>query len=185
MGLSQSNFIVGLLTLIAIGYGIYYLYRKYEKRTNGSEQMDGLLDEYDLSMCSGMSSSENVSPHDEPTEYAPYDKVTEGFTAAPTKKQKFKFSSRQKVQEQFDVSKLLPQEVNNEWFDTEPLLQTKKIKHSHLINPSANYGVNTISGSLRNATHDIRGDENIPKQDVGPWLQSTIEPDTNIRGFCN
>ena len=46
-------------------------------------------------------------------------------------------------------------------------------------------GANTISGSLRNGTHDIRGDIVNPKIPVSPWGNSTIEPDTNIKGICN
>jgi len=42
--------------------------------------------------------------------------------------------------------------------------------------------------SRGNATHDIRGDLNIPKQDVGPWNNSALEAsDRGIRnnGVCS
>ena len=38
-------------------------------------------------------------------------------------------------------------------------------------------GVNTQGSSLRNANYDIRSNPIIPKEDVGPWMQSTIDPD--------
>ena len=38
-------------------------------------------------------------------------------------------------------------------------------------------GVNTQGSSLRNANYDIRANPIIPKADVGPWAQSTIDPD--------
>ncbi len=43
-------------------------------------------------------------------------------------------------------------------FDVEPLMGTKKIKGTHLIHPKVHMGVNTIQNSLKNGTHDIRGD---------------------------
>lgn len=42
-------------------------------------------------------------------------------------------------------------------------------------------GVNTQGSSLRNANYDIRANPLIPKDDVGPWLQSTIDPDVYMK----
>lgn len=89
------------------------------------------------------------------------------------------------VKELFDINKMLPQEIEEDWFDVEPLQTTKKIKGTHLIHPKVHMGVNTVGSSLRNATHDIRGDIPNPKINVSPWNNSTIEPDTNIKGICN
>ena len=101
------------------------------------------------------------------------------------KKKKFTKRTPDDVKELFDVNKMLPQEVEEDWFDVEPLLTTKKIKGTHLIHPKVHMGVNTVGNSLRNGTHDIRGDIPNPKIQVSPWLNSTIEPDTNIKGICN
>jgi hypothetical protein len=40
-----------------------------------------------------------------------------------------------------------------------------------------NIGVDTRGGSMKNPTLDIRPEPLIPKVDVGPWNQSTYEPD--------
>ena len=101
------------------------------------------------------------------------------------KKQKFTKRTPEDVKDLFDVNKMLPQEIEEDWFDTEPLLTTKKIKGTHLIHPKVHMGVNTISSSLRNGTHDIRGDIANPKIPVSAWGNSTIEPDTNLKGICN
>lgn len=85
------------------------------------------------------------------------------------------------IEDLFDVEKMLPQETEPDWFDTEPL-QTTKIK-GNLIHPKVHMGINTVGNSLRNATHDIRGDIPNPKIHVSPWNMSTIEPDTNLKGF--
>lgn len=42
-------------------------------------------------------------------------------------------------------------------------------------------GVNTQGSSLRNANYDIRANPIIPKADVGPWAQSTIDPDVYMK----
>ena len=44
-------------------------------------------------------------------------------------------------------------------------------------------GINTQGSSLRNANYQLRSDPVIPRVDVGPWQQSTIESDTNRRVF--
>ena len=46
-------------------------------------------------------------------------------------------------------------------------------------------GVNTVGQTLRNATYDLRGTIPNPKSVVSPWMNSTIEPDTNIKSWCN
>lgn len=101
------------------------------------------------------------------------------------KKKMFTKRTPDDVKQLFDVQQMLPHEIEEDWFDVEPLLTTKKIKGTHLIHPKVHMGVNTVGSSLRNATHDIRGDIPNPKINVSPWMQSTIEPDTNIKGICN
>lgn len=44
-------------------------------------------------------------------------------------------------------------------------------------------GLNTQGGTLRNGNRQLRSDPVIPRKDVGPWHQTTIEPDTNRRVF--
>ena len=100
------------------------------------------------------------------------------------KKKKFTRRTPDDVKDLFDVDKMLPQEIEHDWFDTEPLQSTKKIKGTHLIHPKIHMGVNTIGSSLKNGTHDIRGDIPNPKINVSPWGNSTIEPDTNLKGLC-
>ena len=89
------------------------------------------------------------------------------------------------IKDQFDIGKMLPAEIEQNWFDVEPLLTTKKIQGTHLLHPKVHMGVNTVGSSLRNGTHDLRGDIPNPKIFVSPWNNSTIEPDTNIKGICN
>lgn len=101
------------------------------------------------------------------------------------KKNHFTQRTPEDVNELYNATAMLPNETRQDWFDTEPLLTTKKIKGSHLLNPKVHMGVNTVGSSHKNDTHDIRGDIPNPKFNVSPWNNSTIEPHTNIRGICN
>ena len=44
--------------------------------------------------------------------------------------------------------------------------------------------VTTINCTLKNPSHDIRGTIANPKFVVSPWMQSTIEPDNNLKSLC-
>ena len=85
------------------------------------------------------------------------------------------------VEDLFDVDKYLPQEVNDDWFEVqkEPI----SVKNRHLINITKPIGINTIGSSLRNASWDLRGTPANPKHVVSPFLNSTIEPDVNLKPF--
>lgn len=100
------------------------------------------------------------------------------------KKQKFMTKTPDDVADLFDVDKMLPQEVDHDWFDIEPLQSTQTINNDNLINPKIHIGVNTVGSSLKNPSHDIRGDIPNPKITTSPWNNSSIEPDTNIKGLC-
>ena len=75
---------------------------------------------------------------------------------------------------------LLPVE-EKDWFED---VTPTRIKNRHLINIYRPVGVNTIASSLKNPSLDIRGNPANPKTVVSPFLNSSIEPDHNIRGLC-
>jgi hypothetical protein len=82
-------------------------------------------------------------------------------------------------EELFDVDKYLPQEVNDDWFEVQP--EPISVKNRHLINITKPIGINTIGTSLKNASYDIRGAPACPKFVVSPFLNSSIEADTNLK----
>ena len=49
----------------------------------------------------------------------------------------------------------------------------------NFLNPEHLVGVNTVGQSLRNANRQLRSEPANPQVKVSPWLQTTIEPDTN------
>ena len=85
----------------------------------------------------------------------------------------------------YDSKNYLPQEVNDEWFDTDFTQAKNKVDSDKLINTEKYVvGIDTVGQSLKNASHDIRGTIANPKFNVSPWNNSTYEPDNNIKPLC-
>ena len=84
-----------------------------------------------------------------------------------------------KPEDLFDIDKLLPKDKKDDWFEVMP--EPISVKNRHLINITRPIGVNTIGTSLRNPSYDFRGAPPCPKFTTSPWLNSSIEPDTNIK----
>lgn len=71
---------------------------------------------------------------------------------------------------------LLPKDMNSEWGNLNSL-NSSNITTPDLLQAGYHIGLDTIGQTLRNANLQERSDPIIPKQDVGPWNASTIEPD--------
>lgn len=91
-------------------------------------------------------------------------------------------SNKYSLSEIYNSDNYLPQNKRDDWFEVLP--EAISVKNRHLINVSKPIGINTIGTSLRNPSWDIRGTPSCPKFVVAPWLQSTIEPDTNLKSLC-
>ena len=71
---------------------------------------------------------------------------------------------------------LLPKDQNSQWAALNPV-QQGNIAAPDLLQAGYHIGLDTIGQTLRNANLQERSDPIIPKSSVGPWNQSTIEPD--------
>lgn len=81
-------------------------------------------------------------------------------------------------------SEFLPQELNTEWFDKD-FNSIQEIDQETLIDVSKySSPVDTVGQSLKNPSYDIRGNISNPKNIISPFLNSSIEPDTNIKTWC-
>jgi hypothetical protein len=72
-------------------------------------------------------------------------------------------------------SDLLPSDNNSDWARLNPSLSEGMTPD--LLQAGYHIGLDTVGQTLRNANLQLRSDPIIPKQDTGPWMQSTIEPD--------
>lgn len=112
--------------------------------------------------------------------FLPNDEAGDGFAVFRTNKQESCGGNQDcPPEELFDVQKYLPQEVNDDWFELVP--EAISVKNRHLINITKPIGVNTIGSSKKNASYDLRGAPSCPKFVVSPFLNSSIEPDNNLK----
>ena len=74
-------------------------------------------------------------------------------------------------------SDLLPGDVNSQWSSFNTVTSTNGAAVPDLLQAGFHIGLDTIGQTLKNANLQLRSDPTIPKMDVGPWNQSTIDPD--------
>lgn len=86
---------------------------------------------------------------------------------------------------EYDNKDYLPNEVNDEWFETDFSSAPNRVDDNNLV-PIDRYviGINTVGQSLKNASYDLRGTIPNPKFTISPWNNSTYEPDFNIKSLC-
>lgn len=65
------------------------------------------------------------------------------------------------------------------WEASNPSIPLSSLSGANFLTSGTMYGINTTGSSLRNANVQLRSDPPIPRINVGPWQQSTIEPDNN------
>jgi hypothetical protein len=74
---------------------------------------------------------------------------------------------------------LLPQDTaSNQWAQANPT-GSGSLQDVNLLQAGHHIGINTVGQTLRNANLQLRSDPPNPQVKVSPWLQSTINPDTN------
>jgi hypothetical protein len=75
-------------------------------------------------------------------------------------------------------AELLPKDQNSQWAALNPVAMNQgNTVMPDLLQAGYHIGLDTIGQSLRNANLQLRSDPIIQRSDVGPWNQSTIEPD--------
>ena len=75
-------------------------------------------------------------------------------------------------------AELLPKDQNSQWAALNPVAMNQgSVVMPDLLQAGYHIGLDTIGQSLRNANLQLRSDPIIQRADVGPWNQSTIEPD--------
>lgn len=73
---------------------------------------------------------------------------------------------------------LLPADQNSQWAALNPVNMSQgNIIAGDMLQAGYHIGLDTIGQTLKNANLQLRSDPIIPKQNVGPWNQSTYEPD--------
>ena len=85
-------------------------------------------------------------------------------------------------QDELTAKDLLPNDNGfASWGDAAP--ENNTLEGRNFLESGHHFGINTVGQSLKNANVQLRSDPTIPQVDVGPWMQSTIDQDTNRRQF--
>jgi len=71
---------------------------------------------------------------------------------------------------------LLPKDQNSQWAALNPI-GNGNVALPDLLQAGYHIGLDTIGQTLKNANYQLRSDPIIEKKDIGPWNQSTYEPD--------
>ena len=79
-----------------------------------------------------------------------------------------------------DPRQLLPKDNNSQWGKLNPQ-GAGDLRNVNLLQAGYHIGINTVGQSLRNANLQLRSEPANPQRAVGPWNQSTIEPDLTRR----
>ena len=89
------------------------------------------------------------------------------------------------VNQDLNAEELLPKEVDKDWFQSKDI-EINKDNLDDLVDVNKySVGINTVGQSLKNASHDLRAAPPNPKNVVSPWMQSSIEPDYNIKNIMD
>ena len=75
-----------------------------------------------------------------------------------------------------DPAALLPKDQNSAWSKLNPSGQGNLDK-VNLLKAGYHIGIDTVGQSLRNANLQLRSEPANPQMNVGPWNNTTIEPD--------
>jgi hypothetical protein len=73
-------------------------------------------------------------------------------------------------------AELLPNDTNSQWAQLNPSGKGE-LANINLLKAGYHIGIDTVGQTLRNANLQIRSEPPNPQLNVGPWNQSTIEPD--------
>ena len=114
---------------------------------------------------------------DQPANVSAY---SAGGNAESTLSQESRHPSSQQTYNQTGLSPedLLPKGgLGASWSATNPVGLADLKGQTALLSPGYHYGINTVGQTLRNANLDVRSDPPNPRKAVGPFLNTTIEPD--------
>ena len=124
--------------------------------------------------CGAPKPSEPLGDNEVYTSVANYDANQDG----PTGLSNNQYPKDCFPKDQLSPAELLPGDANSTWAQVNPAGQGS-LGDQNFLNAGFHVGVNTVGQTMRNANLQLRSEPPNPQVKVSPWLQSTIEPDTN------
>ena len=143
-----------IIIIISVVLAMFVLYYSSGKMTMMDNMEDGTEEEKKEEMQSSLAETvQGVSG------------ISEAFTAA-------NYSAKEVA----NPSELLPKDDNSQWSSLNPSVQHAP-NTPDLLQAGIHVGLDTVGQTMKNANLQLRSDPVIPKADIGPWNQSTVEPD--------
>ena len=157
----------GVLIAIIVLYGLYMLYKNLmSKGSYGSEMMS---QNRKKAYSNGSSPSGPQPAQDSGNEV--YSAV--GGSSQPSGMGLPSSCNKNASQNPAD---LLPKDTNSQWAQLNPAGKGD-LANVNLLKAGYHIGIDTVGQTLRNANLQIRSEPPNPQINVGPWQNSTIDPD--------
>tara|TARA_B100000524_G_scaffold337744_1_gene228637 strand:+ start:777 stop:1325 length:549 start_codon:yes stop_codon:yes gene_type:complete len=181
----EKNTIVKIIVLVTAILGLYYVITLYQRKQ--INETDGENEEFNVQE-EKPDSDENipVKASDGSNEVfldLDEDKPNDTFGLGGNQYPKDCFPK-----DQLTPAELLPGDANSKWAQSVPAGQGE-LGDQNFLTSGHHVGVNTVGQTLRNANRQLRSEPPNPQVKVSPWLQTTIEADTNRRpleiGACD
>ena len=162
-----------IVALLFLAYGVS-LFANYlnSKGRIGSESNQSIPQQY-TNHSSGSSSYNNTSgvrpaePLGQNEVFASANGVQTSMPGIPSS------CSNPNIQ---NPAELLPKDTNSQWAQLNPSGKGE-LANVNLLKAGYHIGIDTVGQTLRNANLQIRSEPPNPQLYVGPWNQTTIEPD--------
>lgn len=156
-----------IVVLLIVAYGISMFAKYLSSKGNDMETMEEEMPQQYKAvpeMSMGVVPSEPLGQNDT---FASANGAQTSMPGLPTS------CSKPNIQ---NPAELLPKDVNSQWAQLNPSGKGE-LANVNLLKAGYHIGIDTIGQTLRNANLQIRSEPPNPQLYVGPWNQSTIEPD--------
>ena len=156
-----------ILVLLIVAYGVS-MFANYlgAKGTPGSESNAQMQQQYKNTNLQASAAVRPADPNGNEV-FASANGVQTSMPGLPSS------CSKPNIQ---NPAELLPNSSDNQWAQLNPSGKGE-LANVNLLKAGYHIGIDTIGQSLRNANLQIRSEPPNPQLSVGPWNQSTIEPD--------
>jgi len=163
--------------LILAGIVLLYLVNNYSTNKNNTSEEFSSDSSSDSERVEVSTSDNQVSPGEELGKNEIFNKV-DSNTAGEFNLGGNQYPNDCFPKDQLTPADLLPSDANSKWAEVNPAGQGE-LGDQNFLEAGYHVGVNTVGQTLRNANLQLRSEPPNPQVKVSPWLQSTIEPDTN------
>jgi hypothetical protein len=157
-----------IIVLLIVAYGVSLL-AKYlsNKGRYGSESNQTMQQQYKNTNSQGSSGVRPSEPLGQNEVFASANGTQTSMPGIPSS------CTQPNIQ---NPAELLPKDTNSQWAQLNPSGKGE-LANINLLKAGYHIGIDTIGQTLRNANLQIRSEPPNPQLSVGPWNQSTIDPD--------